>query len=185
MSDENSALQSEELQALLSLLDAEQTRADVLMDVVIPIGVALAYESDWNHLLRRIVTDAMRLCNADGGFICLIDPATPPFKPVLIRVDSLGFVGSAMSKQAEALCDPSLQGSSSARAARTGQTVSISDVQEPGGETCEESLRFDRLTGYQTHSCLAVPLRGQGGQVIGVLPLVNSRRPIDRQTCPF
>jgi sigma-B regulation protein RsbU (phosphoserine phosphatase) len=185
MPDNFPALASEEFQALLSLLDAEQTRADLLMNVVIPIGVAMAYERDWNELLQRLLTEAMRLCQADGGFLGLMNPVSRRLKNVLVRVDSLSNVGTVAGKRAEELGAPWLEGGSSERAARLDRTISIADVYEIKVETCVECLRFDHLTGYQTRSCLAVPLRGQAGQVIGVLRLVNARRPSDRQFCPF
>jgi hypothetical protein len=91
----------EELQSLLRLVDAEQTRADVLMNVVIPIGVALAYESEWDRLLKRMVTDAMKLCDADGGALYLPDGSGWGWQPVIVRVDSLGLISMGMKTPPE------------------------------------------------------------------------------------
>src|SRR5258705_6388202 len=67
----------------------EERRADKLMHVVIPIGVALAYETDFNRLLEKMLIDAMRLCNADGGTLYL-RTEQDALKFAIMRTDSMG-----------------------------------------------------------------------------------------------
>ena len=195
----NESLGTDELRTLLSLVDAEQSRADVLMNVVIPIGAALAYETEWGRLLERIVRDAMKLCLADGGTLYLHGPtvtdATPiataagALTPVIVRVDSLGIaVGGASRDPVPALCQPARPGSTVAEAAERGVSVNLPEAFDDAADAwlCDEAERFFELSEYRTRSSLAVPLRGQGGgAVIGVLRLFNARRPGDHEISPF
>jgi DNA-binding response OmpR family regulator len=52
-------------------LQGEQRRFDDLVRAVIPIGVALMAERDFDRLLEMILEEAQRLCNADGGTLYL------------------------------------------------------------------------------------------------------------------
>jgi len=197
LSDE--LLEADELRTLLSLVDAEQSRADVLMNVVIPIGAALAYETEWATLLERIVRDAMKLCTADGGVLYLHNPktageatATDALIPVIVRVDSMGIAVGGTRETVAALCRPARGGSSVADAAASGASVNLPDAWDEDAAVwrCAEAERFFELTEYRVRSCLDVPLRGGGGGgargvVIGVLRLFNSRRPEDHTISPF
>ena len=174
-----------ELHALLRLLDAEQSRADVLMNVVIPIGVAMAYESDWNRLMDRIVTDAKRLCRADAGSVFIVD-ATGSLKPAMLSIDSLKMARDAATpNSADQLLDLCYGASIADAAARAGESVNLSNVYASSPEIVGNIEPFDLRHRYRTESCLAVPLRGQDGHVVGVVCLMNARRPFDSQVCPF
>jgi GAF domain-containing protein len=196
------SVEADELRTLLSLVDAEQSRADVLMNVVIPIGAALAYETEWGRLLERIVRDAMKLCTADGGVLYLRDPGISSdsahrnsgapvrpdgLTPVIVRVDSMGIAIGGSRETVASLCRPARPDSAVAQAAARGASVSLPEAYEEstGLWLCGEAERFFELTEYRTRSCLAVPLRGQGGSVIGVLRLFNARRPDDLEISPF
>ncbi|MDB5327385.1 MAG: hypothetical protein JWM57_2954 [Phycisphaerales bacterium] len=175
-----------ELHALLRLLDAEQSRADVLMNVVIPIGVAMAYESDWNRLMDRIVTDAKRLCRADGGSVFIVDKATQSLKPVILKIDSLKIALDAFSSHpAHQMLDLCCGASIAELAAKTGESVNLPDVYADTSGICDPVEEFDRRHHYCTETCLAVPLRGQNGHIVGVVCLMNASRPGDSRVCPF
>src|SRR5512136_3154643 len=55
-------------------LNKEHKRTDELLHVVIPIGVALSTEQDFDRLLEKIVLAARSFCNADGGTLYLRTP---------------------------------------------------------------------------------------------------------------
>lgn len=186
MSDFSESDDDYELHALLRLLDAEQTRADVLMNVVIPIGVAMAYESDWNRLMDRIVDDAKRLTRADGGSVFIVDKATGVLKPVILKIDSLKIALAAHTPHpANEILDLCCGGSIAEQAAKTGQSVNLPDVYADDSGICDPVAAFDQRHSYHTQTCLAVPLRGQEGHIIGVVCLMNAHRPFDSQVCPF
>ncbi len=174
-----------ELHALLRLVDAEQARADVLMNVVIPIGVAMAYETDWNRLMDRIVTDAKRLCHADGGSVFILEKESQTLKPVILKIDSLKIALNAGSIPAGQTMGSVLGSSLAELAARNGESVNVPDIHAEPAPIREPVEAFDRDHKYHTESCLAVPLRGQSGHVVGVVCLMNAKRPFDNQTCAF
>ena len=64
-----------QLRQTLSQVRKEKRRADELLDVVIPIGVDLSTEQDFNRLLEKIILEAKSFCNADGG-TCTYAPPT-------------------------------------------------------------------------------------------------------------
>ena len=158
------SLDGDELRTLLSLVDAEQSRADVLMNVVIPIGAALAYETEWGRLLERIVCDAMKLCTADGGVLYLrgpsVDEATRPhvaaptdaLTPVIVRVNSLGIAVGGTRDPVAALCKPARGDSAVADAAAHAKSVNLPDAYDEDADTwaCGEAERFFQLTEYRT-----------------------------------
>ena len=158
-------------------MDAEQSRAHLLMNVVIPIGVALVYETDFDQLLERILLDAMNLCTADCGALFLrseLDALTP----AIFRVESLriawgGKTGSPIPAHA------SQMHGITAKAAFLGTVINTSDLAEDTAY-----IRVDDQTNYKCHSCLALPLRNGAGLVIGVVELANARRR-DGEISPF
>ncbi len=177
----SSGLDDEELHALLRLVDAESNRADILMNVVIPIGVALAYETSWDHLLERIVTDAMKLSLAEGGAIMLVDRQTGKLKPVVVihSPQNLKFYRD----------DPEISKIDSGltfaqQAADQGMTLNLTDLHTPSGaHTIVHHLK--KRTEYHVETCLAVPLKNPEGQTIGVVALSNAHRPNDSRITPF
>ena len=195
------SLDDDELAAFLRLLEAEQSRAHLLMNVVIPIGVALVYETEFDKLLERILLDAMNLCSADGGALYLRSNGAE-LRPAIVRTASIGLAwgGSSSTPVPDAPIpeiDPATGSpnhrSVVARAAFWGKVVNVPDVSDMDGLECSEAAAFREKTGYQTISCLAVPLRSRAdgsiaavaeGRVIGVLQLVNARRE-DGEISPF
>ena len=70
-------------------LEAERRRVDDLVKAVIPIGVSLMAETNFDRLLEAILVEAKSLCNADGGTLYLRTADDQlPFS--ILRNDSLG-----------------------------------------------------------------------------------------------
>ena len=65
------------LRQTLSQVRSEKKRADDLLHVVIPIGVSLASEKDFNHLLETMLVEAKTFCRADAG-TCLLYTSPSP-----------------------------------------------------------------------------------------------------------
>jgi sigma-B regulation protein RsbU (phosphoserine phosphatase) len=170
------SLDDDELASLMSLLEAEQSRAHLLMNVVIPIGVALVYETDLDRLLERILVDAMNLCSADSGALYLRSE-NDVLTPAIIRADSVGIAWGGPNGTAMPEAASQLRGVT-AHAALIGGVINLPDVVEPEG-----LIRVDALT-YRVISCLALPLRNGAGDVIGVVELANARR-ADGEISPF
>jgi CHASE3 domain sensor protein len=75
-----------QLRETLFQIRKEKKRADDLLNVVIPIGVALSSEKDFHQLLERILVEAMAFCHVDRGTLLLREGNTLKF--VMIRVQS-------------------------------------------------------------------------------------------------
>jgi len=166
----------------LRRIEDERRRADELLNVVIPIGVALSGEKDFNRLLERIVVEAQELCNADGGTLYLrTDDQRLRF--VIVRNRSLDIaMGGASGKDIpfpplrlydEASGAP-LFNYVVTHAALEGTTINIADAYHADGYDFSGTRDFDARTGYRSTSILNIPLRAGQDQVIGVLQLINA-----------
>jgi DNA-binding response OmpR family regulator len=168
----------------LSQIQKEKKRADDLLNVVIPIGLALAAEQDFNRLLERILLEARKLCDADGGTLYLRAGEQLTFG--IVRNQTLGIAlgGTTGSKPDFAplrLYDEAT-GAPNHRyvvthAALTGSTVNVPDAYQAEGFDFSGTQAFDQQTGYRSTSFLNVPLKDERGEVIGVLQLINAQDP--------
>lgn len=166
----------------------EKKRADDLLDVVIPIGVELASEKDFNRLLESMLLEAKSFCRADAGILYLRG-ADDRLEFVIVRNDSLGMAlgGTAAEKidptgpfaplpLFDAAGEPN-HAAAAIRAALTGRTVNLTAEAEAG--------LFGAAGGYQSDSSLTIPLKNSEGQAIGALQLVNAQEADSGQRIPF
>lgn len=172
----------------LELIVAEKRRADDLLHGVIPIGVALSGERDFNRLLQRLLEEARRFCGADGGVLFLYEDDR--LEHVQLQCASLG-LGAGGDEQpvdmpsVDLLTDAERSAPRpAARAAMTGATINLSDVRTAVGLDLSAVHDFDRRHDYVTRSLIALPLRAEG-ELVGVLELWNASRATDAQPVPF
>jgi len=182
-------------QSLLVLrqLEREKRRADKLANIVIPIGLELAVETDLNKLLEKILIEARALARADGGTLYLLTPEKT-LRFVMVLNDSLkiamgGTSGCEVSLPPLPLYDsatgrPNL-GNIAASCALGAKTISISDAYGSHGFDFSGARAFDQKMNYRTISVLCVPLKDTGHEVIGVLQLINALDPETGRTIPF
>ena len=164
------------------------------------IGVALSAEHDPDRLLDLILTKSREFTDSDAGSVYLMEtidgpgecqallfspategdvgavtPAEPgapqrrlrfklaqndsvkvPFREVTIEVDENSIAGYV---------------------ALTGEIINIADAYDlPSGVPYSINRAFDDESGYRTRSILAVPIRNQKEQILGVLQLINAKR---------
>lgn len=163
-------------------IEIAKRRADDLLHVVIPIGVALSGEKDFNQLLERIVTEAQNLCNADGGTLYLrTDDERLRF--VIVRNRSLNIaMGGANGKDIPFAPLPLYDAAGApqtnyvvAHAALSGTVINIADAYNAAGYDFSGTREFDVRTGYHSTSLLNIPLQNGSERVIGVLQLINAQ----------
>ena len=179
----------DDAELLRGQLERERRRADYLLDVVIPIGVALSHERDFSRLLERILLEAMALCHADGGTLYLRSgdgSGGDCLEFVMLRTESLGLaLGGTTGRE---IAYPSLPLHDAAtgepnhhyvatHAALCGTTVNIPDAYRADGFDFSGPRAFDRKTGYRSTSFLVVPLKNGEDRVIGVIQLINAQAP--------
>jgi len=182
-----------QLRQTLQQVRKEKRRADDLLEVVIPIGVDLASEKDFNRLLENMLLEAKSFCHADAGILYLKEEERLKF--VIVRNDTLNLsMGGTADKditfsQLPALLpaydDESGRQSIAARAASIGASINIPDAYQPDVFNTYGPGIFDEKTPYRSISYLTIPLKNKLNQVLGVLQLINARESEGGQTVPF
>ncbi len=174
-------------------LEQQKRRSDQLAHFVIPIGLSLAEETDFNRLLERILLEAKSLCNAEGGTLYLLTPGRQLQFSILIN-DVLKLAMGGTSPQPVTLSpldlydpltrQPNLN-SIATSCALKAQVIAVDDVYAEQNYDFTGTREFDRNMNYRTISVLCVPLQGKPDEVIGVLQLINPHDPETRQIVPF
>ena len=138
---------------------------------LVRVGIALTGERDLERLLQLILTTARELVGADAGSLYLIEDreGESVLRFVLAQNDS---VPASMVTTTMPLDTASLAG----YVATTGEPIAVDDVRRlPGDVPYRFNPSFDLAIGYVTRSVLTAPIATRGGQVIGVLQLINRK----------
>ncbi len=171
----------------LERIVAEKRRADDLLHGVIPIGVALSAERDFERLLERLLQEARHFCGADGGVLFL--QQHDRLVHVQLQCASLSIsAGGAGEPVDMPSLDLKVQGTTlrpAAKAALYGATVNLENIHDAEGLDLSAVEAFDRRHDYVTRSLIALPLRAVDGDVVGVLELWNATRATDEVAVPF
>ncbi len=183
----NSTLQRKQLQeqaaSPLAAFNEMKKLADDLRNVILPLGVALSTEPDFDRLLERFVLEAQEICGADAGTIYLRSSDDHLYYAVT-RISSLniaygGTTGQAVPYAPLPLYDP-LTGAANQQhvvthVALAGRSVNIANVYKDADFDFAETRAFDEANAYLSISCLTVPIKNE--QMAGVLQLWNARNP--------
>jgi GAF domain-containing protein len=163
-----------------------------LLQKVIPVGVALSAEKDFNRLLETLVVEAQHVTNADAGTLYLTEEKVLRF--VILRNTSLGLQMGGTSGHGISLDPVRLykedgsenRANVASYAALTRQKIMIGDAYETSaGFDFSGTKEFDKRTGYRSKSFLTIPLEGKEKKVIGVLQLINAKNPETGEIVPF
>jgi GAF domain-containing protein len=182
-----------QLRQTLLQVRKEKKRADDLLEVVIPIGVELASEKDFNRLLENILLEAKSFCHADAGILYLKEEERLKF--VIVRNDTLNLsMGGTVDKdityshlpaRLPMYDDEGGRRSIAAHAASIGASVNIPDAYQPDVLNTYGPGVFDEKTSYRSVSYLTIPLKNSLNQVLGVLQLINAQESDGGQAVPF
>ena len=149
------------------------------------IGAALSKERDINRLLESILLAAKTITHADGGTLYRVTPDGKKLSFEILRTASLGIAmggssGNPINFPDLPLHDADGKPNDSLVAAYTAihsQTVNIADAYTEANFDFSGTRQFDERTGYRSQSFLAVPMKDNEGDVIGVLQLINATHP--------
>lgn len=177
--------------AILHRLETHKKRAEDLLQVVIPLGVAISAERDFNRLLESILLNAQRVCRADGGTLYLLSDDELKFE--IMRTDSLnvalgGTTGKDIPFKPLRLHDEAGQpnhNNVATHVALTGETINIQDAYYAAGFDFSGTRAFDAANGYRSKSFLTIPLRKHTQRVVGILQLINAKDPDTGQVIAF
>ncbi len=175
----------------------EKKRADDLLNVVIPIGVELSSEKNFNRLLENMLLETKKFCHADAGIVYLKDGDRLKF--VIVRNDTLKIaMGGTVDKDItfsrlpmvipvyDDQTTPGAQHQSiAAHAALTGTLINVANAYEPDILNTYGPGIFDEKTDYRSVSYLTIPLKNSQNEVLGVLQLINAQDPDNNQVIPF
>jgi class 3 adenylate cyclase/CheY-like chemotaxis protein len=176
----------------LKQIEEEKAQVDNLLNVIIPIGIALSAETDREHLLERILVEAMSICRADGGTLYLC--ADDCLKFSIMRTDSLGIAmggttGIEIPFPALRLYDEKTGAPNrrniATHAALSGSTINIVDAYHTEGFDFSGTQTFDKENAYRSTSFLTIPLKNYLNQVLGVLQLINAKDAETGGVIPF
>ena len=167
-----------------------QKLADELQEVILPVGIALSAETDFDRLLEQILIEAKAVANTDAGTLYLRNGDSLDFAIVL--TDSLGVAlggttGNLITFRPLPLYvdgEPNMHNVASS-VALTGRSVKVADVYATEDYDFSATKKFDEQNGYRTKSVLTVPLKNNKDDVIGVLQLINSQNPETGQVNEF
>ncbi len=156
--------------------------ADQMENVILPMGVALSTETDFDRLAQRILMESKRICNADAGTLYM-RMSDNMLRFAIVITESLGIhLGGTSGKPVNfpplpmydrVTGKPNLNNVAS-YVAINGKSINIPDVYEAEGFDFSATKVFDKQNNYRSQSSLTVPLKDNKGEVIGVLQLLNS-----------
>jgi CHASE3 domain sensor protein/GAF domain-containing protein len=186
-----------QLRQTLSQVRKEKKRADDLLHVVIPIGVELSSEKNFNRLLENMLLEAKKFCHADAGIVYLKD--NDRLKFVIVRNDALKIaMGGTVDKDITfsrlpmimpVYDDQTTPGakhqSIAAHAVSAGETLNIADAYQLDPLNTYGPGVFDEKADYRSISYLTIPLKNSQNEVLGVLQLINAQDPETGQIIPF
>ncbi len=171
----------------------EKKRADDLLHVVIPIGVELSSEKDFNRLLEKMLIETKTFCRADAGSLYL-RTEDEKLRFVIVRNEALqmaygGTTGIQPPFDPLPLFDGA--GKPNRRNVATAVTHDGRSLNIPNLYDTQDQYDFtgppifDKQLGYYTTSMLTIPLKNSQDKVLGVLQLLNAKDPENGQVIPF
>lgn len=139
-----------------------------MLENVLEIGRALASEKDSDKLLNLILTQARALTGADGSSIYTRDRDGELY----FRLWQNASTTMTANAQKTAVGEFSVAG----YVGRSGETVLLDDAYAiPATAPYKFNPVSDNAIRYRTKSLLTLPLTNKGGEVVGVLQLINRK----------
>lgn len=157
--------------------------------------ISLSAEPNTPHLIDRILREAQRLTNADGGTLYLLkeDNNQPrlefsTMKNTSLNISKGGISGEPITIPPINLYDENGQPNHkniASYTALTKQMVNVDDAYNYGNFDFSGVKKFDEANHYSSRSFLTVPLLNHVNDVIGVIQLVNAINPQNGRPIPF
>lgn len=166
------ALNSIRLSGVRQHTDQRLDEAGRQIDELNRIGAALSAEHDTRKLLEVILTKSRQITRADAGSLYLIEDMDGErrLRFALAQNDSVPIL---LRESTMEVNPQSIAG----YVALTGETVNLPDAYHlPEGVPYAINRSFDEASGYRTKSILAVPLRNQKNEMLGLVQLINCKR---------
>ncbi|NET61228.1 MAG: GAF domain-containing protein [Symploca sp. SIO2E6] len=163
-----------------AILQASPQKVE-LVEQLLAIGTALSGSKDLGELLHLILSKSREITYSDAGSVYLIDRngETPQLLFKVAQNDSIQ--GDTFQEFSMPLTRQSLAG----YVALTGECLNLPDAYNlPPEVPFALDRSFDTSMPYRTSSVLVLPMQDQGGEIIGVLQLINRKVAHDIILCP-
>ena len=149
------------------------------------IGLALSAERNLDVLLEMIVEEARNFTYADGGTLYILEKNKLHYK--IFQNDTLGIRMGGNNDSPIPFQPMEMNPSNvSSHVALTGETINIPDVNKHNDHDFSGPRVFDQKFSYKTQSMLLVPMKNKDEETIGVIQLLNARKPGEpKKTIPF
>ncbi|GAB4448319.1 MAG: hypothetical protein Kow0031_30860 [Anaerolineae bacterium] len=184
---------TDQLSHTLQQVRKEKRRADDLLEVVIPIGVELSAEKDFNRLLEKMLVEAKTFCHANGGVLYLRRENEELLRPAIVRNDRLGIALGGATNNKVAYNPLPLKDENGepnhqlvvTHVALDGTLVNIANTRQSGEFEFGATSR-NAVADYQdATSMLVLPLKNPQGKVLGVMQLLDPSDPESGQVQSF
>ncbi|MCR5688479.1 MAG: GAF domain-containing protein [Lachnospiraceae bacterium] len=145
---------------------------DVSVDSLIKIALDLSAEKNFNVLMQKILSEAMRICRCDAGTVYIAEKDHLDFYTVCTRSK-----GILLGKSDNADLMPPVpldRRHVCACAVMDNRKINIPDIYSSKEYDFAGAQRYDSMNGYKTVSMLVIPMEDEKGKVIGVLQLINA-----------
>lgn len=137
------------------------------------IGVRLSGERDTKLLLDLILTKARTITRSDAGSIYLVEAPGDGARRLRFELAQNESVPVEFNAVSLPLSPKSLAG----HVALSGEILHVDDAYAlPADCPYRFNPEVDALAGYRTKSMLVLPMKTPGGEIIGVLELINCKR---------
>jgi len=183
-----------QLRNTLVQVQKEKKRADDLLEVVIPIGVELSAEKDFNRLLENMLVQAKQFCNANAGILYLRREKEKNLRVVIVRNDRENIAMGGTTRRDVPFAPLPLEDDSGqpnhrnvvTHVSLSGSLVNIADTSQVEEFDFVFSKNGDAVTRYQAAtSMLTIPLKNSQGKTLGVLQLLDPQDFETNQIVPF
>jgi Nif-specific regulatory protein len=145
----------------LDLAATERHPAGDVQAVALAAAPFLTRGVDLTELLGALVDAVVRQVGAEKGTLYLVDPRQKTVTSIV--TDAPADLGPIVLALGQGIAGT---------VAKDGKAMRVKDAQlDPHFDS-----RFDRVTGFQTRSVLAVPVNDARGDTIGVLQLLNAKK---------
>ena len=162
------------------------------------IGMALSAEKDMNKLFEMILNEARRFCRAEAGTLYILDRKKQSLRFEVLQNDRINIGMKEQGQPLIQLPDVPLyinnqpnHSNVSSHAVLNKSIVNLPDIYNLAGNlkyrdlNFKGTMKYDRITGFQTRSMLVIPMKNHEDRIIGVLQLINARDKETGEIIPF
>jgi methyl-accepting chemotaxis protein len=182
-----------QLRQTLFQVRKEKKRADDLLNVVIPIGVELSSEKNFNRLLENMLVQAKSFCHANAGVLYLREGSY--LKYTIVRNTTQNIALGGTTNQAVTLPPIPLYEADGkineknivVQTALKGNSINIINAAEAKefDLSIPKELQFNLKNGGHVTTVLNIPLKNSANEVLGVMQLLDAQDVETNQVIPF